>query len=144
MPINIHSNKVELIKTDGGEVTKLLNGDLSFLKEVYVTSIDHNSVRAWKQHLKMTLRISVLFGSVKFIFFEELKSIKENIKSESMILDSEDPKILEVPPGIWFGFKGLGKGKNLIINLADHIHSEDEVIRVLPNIFEEQLKILLE
>jgi dTDP-4-dehydrorhamnose 3,5-epimerase len=36
---------------------------------------------------------------------------------------------LTVPPGIWFGFKGLGEPQSLLLNIADILHDPDEVER---------------
>jgi dTDP-4-dehydrorhamnose 3,5-epimerase len=33
---------------------------------------------------------------------------------------------LTVPPGIWFGFKGLGLGVSLVLNIADIPHEPTE------------------
>ena len=40
-----------------------------------------------------------------------------------------------VPPGIWFGFKGLSKNNNLVSNLANIKHDPQESINVEKNFF---------
>jgi dTDP-4-dehydrorhamnose 3,5-epimerase len=36
---------------------------------------------------------------------------------------------LTVPPGIWFGFKGISDDLNLICNVANMSHDPNEVMR---------------
>ena len=36
---------------------------------------------------------------------------------------------LSVPPGIWFGFKGMDKNLNLVMNISDLEHDPNEVQR---------------
>ena len=36
---------------------------------------------------------------------------------------------LTVPPGIWFGFKGLSEGLNIVCNIADIEHDKNEISR---------------
>ena len=43
---------------------------------------------------------------------------------------------ITVPPGIWFGFKGISDGLNLICNVADIPHDPDEVSRKSINEFD--------
>ena len=46
------------------------------------------------------------------------------------IILSQNPYFrLTIPPGIWFGFKGISEGLNLICNVADIPHDPDEVLR---------------
>ena len=34
-----------------------------------------------------------------------------------------------MPPGIWFGFKGLSSNMNLVCNVANIAHDPNEVVR---------------
>jgi dTDP-4-dehydrorhamnose 3,5-epimerase len=34
-----------------------------------------------------------------------------------------------VPPNIWFAFKGVGEGINMLTNIADISHDPNEVLR---------------
>jgi dTDP-4-dehydrorhamnose 3,5-epimerase len=73
----------------------------------------------------MTLNLIVPSGSVKFVFFD--KTFK---KLTSLVIGDENYSRITVPPGIWFGFMGVGPGLNLILNIADIEHDPNEVERM--------------
>ena len=97
--------------------------------EVYFSSVKIDSIKAWKLHKEMTLNLVVPIGSVLFCFLDQReKSATFNKKFK--IVMSQDPYFrLTIPPQIWFGFKGIGEGLNLICNMADIIHDPTEVLR---------------
>ena len=43
-----------------------------------------------------------------------------------IVLSKNNYKRLTIPPGIWMGFQGLGKGLNFILNIADIAHDPNE------------------
>ena len=108
---------------------KETSGGFNGFGEVYFSSVKYNSVKAWKLHKKMTLNLVVPVGKVLFCFFDaraKSKTLNKTIK----ILFSQDPYFrLTVPPGIWFGFKGLSAGLNLICNVVDIPYDPEEILR---------------
>lgn len=97
--------------------------------EVYFSSIDRGAIRAWKLHTKMTLNVVIPQGKVLF----NMKDLREGSptfgKLQSVMLSQEPWQRLTVPPGIWFGFKGLGLSGNLVCNQADLSHDPREVMK---------------
>ena len=109
-------------------VKKFDNGYVDF-GEVYFSTVERGAIKAWKLHKKMTLNLIVPVGKLLFCFLDvryESKTYNEQYK----IILSQNPYFrLTVPPGIWFGFKGLHDGVNMITNVSDIPHDPDEVIR---------------
>ena len=96
--------------------------------EVYFSTVVKDCVKAWKLHHKMTLNLTVPVG-VLFTFFDPRKESRTPNHS-SKILMSQNPYFrLTVPPGIWFGFKGLSEGLNIVCNIADIEHDKNEISR---------------
>jgi len=103
--------------------------------EIYFSYILKNKIKAWKIHKKMTLNLIVPSGSVRFNFIQ--------VSSEGLIdnrmeitVSSDNYCRITVPPNIIFGFKGIGKDANIIANIADITHSDDEVKKIDINKFE--------
>lgn len=104
--------------------------------EVYFSSVTKDSIKAWKLHKQMTLNLIVPVGSVLFCFVdvrENSSTFNDNFK---IVLSKKTYFRLTVPPGIWFGFKGISDGLNLICNVADIPHDPDEVSRKSINEFD--------
>ena len=91
--------------------------------EAYFSMIDQGAVKAWKRHLRMTLNFLVPVGSVQFVFVDNVGSIRKELVGLDRYVR------LTIPPGIWFGFKGLFEPYSLLLNLADITHDPDEIER---------------
>ena len=125
--------KLKKIPTDGGDVLHFLkNGDEGYKRfgEIYFSQIKYGKVKAWKKHLKMTLNLVVPVGNVRFVFYLPNKDI---FRVEE--IGSSNYSRIIVPPGIWFGFKGISKYQSLISNLANIKHNSKETVKVEKNFF---------
>ena len=128
-----------MIKTDlkiiDGDAGSVLHGlkktDSGYNKfgEVYFSTVIKDAVKAWKLHKQMTLNLIVPIGSVLFYFIDDRKSSISYNEHYKIILSQSPYFRLTVPPGIWFGFKGLSSGVNLICNIADISHLPTEINR---------------
>ena len=92
--------------------------------EAYFSKVKFGKIKAWKFHLKMTLNLVVPSGRVKFVFYSEQGKCFRVIE-----IGDKNYSRLTIPPKIWFGFKGLDEGLNLIANVADIPHDPNEVLR---------------
>lgn len=128
-----------MIKTDlnifetgsGSLYHALKNTDIGFkdFGEVYFSTVEKNAKKAWKLHKIMTLNLMVPVGKVQFCFLD-VREQSNTLNDTFKIVLSQTPYFrLTVPPGIWFGFKGLTDGLNLICNVADIIYDPHEVLR---------------
>ncbi|MBC7490303.1 MAG: dTDP-4-dehydrorhamnose 3,5-epimerase [Glaciimonas sp.] len=116
------------IATAGGDVLHALKQqDQGFVGfgEAYFSFVAPGAVKAWKIHKRMTMNVVVPMGSVRFVFHLQGGDAyrEEEIGADRYVR-------LTVPPGIWFGFKGLGASENLILNIADIAHDPAEVDRL--------------
>ena len=119
---------LQRISTPGGDVLRgLKNTDSGFSEfgEAYFSIIDFKNIKAWKRHLRMTMNLIVPQGQVRFVFFDEVS--KNFMKVD--IGQSEYQRIT-VPPMVWFGFQGLSKDQNLILNIASIPHDPTESERL--------------
>ena len=123
---------LNIITAENGSVMHgLKNGEDGFLDfgEVYFSTVYPGALKAWKMHQKMTLNLVVPVGKVLFCFLD-VRDQSETLNETFKIVLSQDPYFrLTIPPGIWFGFKGLDAGLNLVANVADIPHDPDEVLR---------------
>ncbi len=112
------------IEVEGGNVLHALKKSDSSFKdfgEAYFSFVNFGHVKAWKKHSQMTLNLIVPVGEVKFVFIDEDKNSSEIIVGKSNYVR------LSVAPGIWFGFMGLSKENNLVLNIGNIIHDPQEV-----------------
>lgn len=114
------------IAVSGGDVLHAMRStDAGYMDfgEAYFSLIKNEEIKAWKCHLRMTMNLVTPIGSVKFVFMDSDGKFREEV-----VGDVQYARIT-VPPGIWFGFKGLAKPHSLILNIADTLHDPVEVER---------------
>lgn len=116
------------IATAGGDVLHALKQqDQGFtgFGEAYFSFVAPGAVKAWKRHKRMTMNVVVPVGRVRFVFHLQGD---DTYRVED--IGADQYARITVPPGIWFGFKGLGASENLILNIADIAHDPAEVERL--------------
>lgn len=124
----IKITELSTFSLDTGNVLHAIKKDdegFNGLGEVYFSFINPNAIKAWKLHHRMTLNLVVPLGRVRFVFFEP--QIPDVFRVED--IGEENYFRLTVPPGIWFGFKGLSDEPSLVANIADLKHDPNEVTK---------------
>ena len=97
--------------------------------EAYFSTIKNGEIKGWNKHNSMTMNLIVPVGSVKFVLYDDRKSIRKNINFLEVELSPDNYHRLSIPPGLWLAFKGNGSGTNLILNIASTEHDTDEIER---------------
>ena len=118
---------LKIIDVPGGRVFHAIkNIDPGFddFGEAYFSEINSKKIKAWKRHREMTLNLVVPIGEICFVF--HLAKQKDEFRIEK--IGKNCYSRLTVPPGIWFGFKGLGTRSSLLMNVADMEHDPNEVL----------------
>ena len=117
---------LERISLKGGDVLHAMKcTDPGFVDfgEAYFSLIDIDAIKAWKRHLRMTLNIMVPLGAVQFVFFDDQGLMREEVIGLDRYVR------LTIPPGIWFGFRGLVAPYSLLMNIANIPHDPAEIER---------------
>lgn len=94
--------------------------------EAYFSIIKFNAIKAWKKHRKMTLNLIVPVGKIKFVMYDDRQNSMTKGNFYEVILSLENYQRLTIPSNIWMGFKGLGQGLNMLLNIADIEHDPFE------------------
>lgn len=103
---------------------------LTAFGEVYFSEVAPGAVKAWKLHRRMTQRLAVPVGRVRFALHDDRPGSTTRGRTEEVVLGRPDRyALLTLPPGVWYGFQGVGEGVALIANCADLPHDPAEVDR---------------
>ena len=124
--------KLKIINVSGGDVLRgLKSNEMAYngFGELYFSEVNFGEIKAWKKHKKMVMNLIVPCGEVKFVFFDDRKNPIITNRFQEIVISKRNYKRITVPPNIWFGFKGIGKENNLVVNLSNIEHSENEVER---------------
>ena len=124
--------KLKIINVNGGDVLRGLKFNETAYNgfgELYFSEVNFGEIKAWKKHNKMVMNLIVPCGQVKFVFYDDRENSKITNRFQEIVISKSNYKRITVPPNIWFGFKGIGKENNLVVNLSNIEHSDDEVER---------------
>ena len=114
--LTIHSNdKGDLLK--GFLKSENQNVDVN---EVYISEIKFNHTKAWKKHNSMTSNLIVAYGEIKIVV------LKDDGSFFSEVISKNNYKMITIPPGFWFGFKGVSAETSLLLNIANEEHDNEE------------------
>ena len=122
---------LQIEKDEGSIFHGIKKGENSFhgFGEAYFSHIETDKIKAWKMHSEMWLNLVVPIGSVKFVLYDSRKASKTfGLFFEIVLSSMTNYKRLTIPPGITFGFMGVGRGINLVLNVANIEHDPKEVI----------------
>ena len=76
----------------------------------------------------MTVRLIVLKGKIKFVFYDKNKNLFKSITCNDKVI-----KKIIVYPGIFIAMKNLSNEDSLILNFASLKHSKKEQIKLSIN-----------
>ena len=112
----------------GDTLTGLKKNDNCFDKfeEIYFSKINYLKIKGPKKHKKMLCNFLVPVGSVKFLVFDNFFNVVDSI-----ILNKKNYGVLTIPKKNWFAFKGVSQETSLIVNIANKVHDDKEVIENL-------------
>ena len=126
---------LKIISDNRGSVMHMLRNDSPIFKsfgEIYFSTINENSIKAWHLHKKSTLNYVCISGKVKLVLFDNRENSVTKGKIEEINLSPKDYFLVTIPPNIWNGFKGLEKPNSIIANCLDLPHDEKEMVRIEP------------
>ncbi len=101
--------------------------------QVYVTCTHQGIVKAWYKHAVQWDTFFVLSGALRMLLVDDRCESDSYQMVNEVILDSETPQLLKLPPGVWHGFKSLS-GNLVLLHMNSHpyqFEQTDEVRRDL-------------
>jgi dTDP-4-dehydrorhamnose 3,5-epimerase len=123
------------IPDERGAIMHMLRVDDPYFEkfgEIYFSIVYPDIIKGWHVHKKMTLNYAVVSGMIKLVLYDQ----RENSPTKGELMElfvSEDNYILvQIPPGVVNGFKGIGTKPAIVANCATEPHNPDEIIRIDP------------
>ena len=124
----IHGVKViplRRIPDERGTVMHMLRADdphfLGF-GEMYFSTIYKSVVKGWHRHREMTLNYACVFGRIKLAMFDDRTNSPTRGRLMELFLGQDDYSLVQIPPGIWNGFKGMTDPHAIVANCCTHAH----------------------
>lgn len=127
--------KLARIPDDRGTILKMQeNTDKEFkgFGEIYFSMIYPNVVKGWHLHKKAILNYVVVKGMIKLVLYDARENTKTANEFMEICIGVDNYSLVQIPPGVWNGFKAIGNESAIVADLITVNHENDEMLRMDP------------
>ena len=124
------------IPDERGTIMKMLEASDPEFKgfgEVYFSSVYPGVVKGWHLHPNTWLNYCVVTGMIKLVLFDDRDGSATRGELQELFIGESDYRLVQIPPGVWNGFKGIGQAEALVCDVTDRTHADDVIERLEPH-----------
>lgn len=111
-----------------GQLYEILRSDealFSHFGQAYITSCFPGVVKAWHLHKLQTDSLCVIRGSAKFVLYDSREDSPTKGEINEFFPCDQRRLLVQVPPGVYHGFKNVGADELLVLNLPTETYNYD-------------------
>jgi len=126
---------LERIPDERGTVMHMLRRtDPHFIDfgEIYFSSVYPGVVKGWHRHRLMVLNYTCVYGRIKLVLYDDREGSPTRGELLERFLGPDDYALVQIPPMVWNGFKGMGNEMSIVVNCATHPHDPTQSERMDP------------
>jgi len=101
--------------------------------EVYFSTVYPGVVKGWHMHPATWLNYCVVHGMIKLVLFDDRTGSATRGEVQEIFMGDENYCLVQIPPGVWNGFKCVGELEAIVCDLTDKTHAEDSIERLDPH-----------
>ena len=90
--------------------------------EIYFSTVYRDVVKGWHRHRDMTLNYACVFGQVKIALFDDRPDSPTRGTVTDFVIGTARHALVQIPPGVWNGFKGMTDPHAIVANCCTHAH----------------------
>ncbi len=90
--------------------------------EIYFSTIYRGVIKGWHRHRDMTLNYACVFGRIKLVIYDDREDSPTRGAIMEQFLGPDHYALVQIPPGLWNGFKGMSDPHAIIANCCTHAH----------------------
>ncbi len=126
---------LERIPDERGVVSHMLRcSDEHFLGfgEIYFSTVYPGAVKAWHRHAPATLNYACVSGEAKVALCDRRDGSPTHDEVMELFIGTANYALIQIPPGIWNGFKAVADAPAVIANCCTHVHGQFDSERLDP------------
>ena len=100
--------------------------------EIYFSLVFPGVIKGWHLHKRMVINYAVPMGRIKLVLYDPREGSPTRGQIQELFLGEEHYALVQVPAGVWNGFKGVGVTPALVANCATIVHDPEEIVRMDP------------
>ena len=127
-PTRIHDALViplRRIPDERGTVMHMLRADdphFCGFGEIYFSTIYRDVVKGWHRHHDRTLNYACVFGRIKLVLHDDRADSPTRGVTQEVFLGPDDYSLVQIPSGVWNGFKGMSDPHAIVANCCTAPH----------------------
>lgn len=125
----VRIRKLKPIPDERGYLMEILRSDWEEFEEfgqVYVTAAYPGAVKAWHYHRLQTDHFICLQGMAKVVLYDGREDSPTYRQIDEFFIGHLNPLLVKIPPLVMHGFKGLGPGMTLMVNVPTELYNYQE------------------
>lgn len=126
----VATSALKRLVDERGVLMRMVRADSPLFKgfgEVYFSVVNPGVVKAWKRHERMTQLFCVPRGNIRLVVFDGRDGSPSKGKLDVLEVGESNYVLVRIPPGLWYGFRCLGKEPAMVANCADIMHDPAEM-----------------
>jgi dTDP-4-dehydrorhamnose 3,5-epimerase len=100
--------------------------------EIYFSTIYPGIIKGWHLHKLMTLNYACVSGRIKLVLYDDRQASTTKGELMELFLGPDSYQLVQIPPRVWNGFKGIGDQQAIVANCATHPHDPTQTERLDP------------
>lgn len=101
--------------------------------EVYFSTVLPGVVKGWHLHEANVLNYNVVHGMIKLVMFDDREGSPTRGELQEVFLGDRNRVLVQIPAGVWNGFKGIGTVEAIVCDLTSLPHADDVMHRHDPH-----------
>lgn len=125
----VRLKKLKVIPDERGRLVEIMRADDEFFSkfgQLYVTTAYPGVVKAWHYHKKQTDNFCVIKGMMKIVVYDEREGSPTKGEVNEFFIGEHNPCLLQIPTGLWHGFKCISDTEAICINCPTEVYSYQE------------------
>ena len=101
--------------------------------EIYFSTIYPGVIKGWHLHELMTLNYACVSGRIKLVLYDDREESNTRGELMEIFLGPDHYSLVQIPPKVWNGFKGIGDRMAIVANCSTHPHDPSKTQRLDPS-----------
>ena len=125
----VRTKHLKVIPDERGRVMEILRADdelFSTFGQIYMTTTYPGVVKAWHLHKIQTDNIVAVKGMLKVVLYDPRNDSPTSKELNEFFLGEYIPLFIQIPPGVYHGWKCIGTTEAIVINCPTHTYNRQK------------------
>ena len=116
----VRTKVLRVIPDERGRLFEMLRrDDAIFLRfgQIYCTTVNSGVVKGWHYHKKQVDNFVCVNGMIKLVAYDGRRGSSTKGLVNEFFIGTHNPMLVQIPPGVYHGFKGLTEPEAIVINI---------------------------